>query len=212
MYVPSYFRRTDAEAIKALVRNNEFATLVGTVDGRSVASHLPLTPVDRRGATFSLFGHLARNNPLCECIRSGDELLAIFHGPHAYVSPRFYTEPAVPTWNYESVHVYGRPRLVEDRAELTDLLAHLVDRHEGACSGAFRITDLPGELVEAMMGGIVGFEIEVGGVEAAAKLSQNKSAEDRSGIVEGLRGSADPDARRVADAMERVHQEENSEH
>ena len=119
MYIPKSFQVTDPEVLAAFIRAHSFATLVSAVDGTPFATHLPLL-LDQG----TLLGHVARANPHWQAFDGQREALAIFHGPHAYISPTWYaTGPAVPTWNYAAVHVYGAPRLIEGEA-----LAALVDR------------------------------------------------------------------------------------
>src|SRR5262249_44784488 len=122
MYTPRLFAVTDRERLHAFVRQHSFATLVTCDDGAAVpvASHLPFLPDPGRGEHGVLRGHMARANPQWRHFRPGREVLAIFLGPHGYVSSNWYEEPAVmvPTWNYTAVHVYGRPRLVEDEDQV----------------------------------------------------------------------------------------------
>jgi transcriptional regulator len=132
-------------------------------------------------------------------------VLVIFQGPHAYVSPKWYVSKlAVPTWNYTAVHVYGRPRLLDDPAQVKQVLAHSVAMYEGAAAGAWRLTDLPDDFVEKMSRGIVAFAIDVTRMEGKFKLNQNRSKEDRAGVVAALERAGGEDARAIAELMRRL--------
>lgn len=183
MFIPPHFRIDDRDTLLNFIEQYGFATLVTTgTDGVPFATHLPLL-LDR--AAGVLLGHLSRSNPHWQMF-ADRESLAVFHGPHAYVSPTWYsTHPAVPTWNYAVVHVYGTPRLLtpEQTGEVVD---RLTSKYEGG-----RATPWPGELPEryreGMLAGIVGFELPLTRVEGKFKLGQNRSAADRAGTVAGLR-------------------------
>jgi transcriptional regulator len=176
MFVPHAFRCDDQAALAEFVRAHPFATLVSVSDGEPFASHLPLLLDGPAAPGGRLIGHLARANPHVRTWDGRTPALAVFHGPHAYVSSRWYVEqPAVPTWNYMVVHVSGRPRAVDEPARLRELLGRLLDRFEGERAplgdeAAYR---------EQLLPGIVGCEIEIERIEGKAKLGQNRSAEDR---------------------------------
>ncbi len=188
MYVPVHFREADPTYIKNFISRHAFATLVSSDDVRPMATHLLMDVRETADSKMILAGHIARSNPLWKTFGSGREVLAVFSGPHAYVSAGWYSIKSAPTWNYINVHVYGLPRLIQERAELYDLLKRLVDGQERNEPEAdrYRIEDLPGNTLETMMASIVGFEIEVTEVAAAAKLSQNRSARDYDTIMEKL--------------------------
>jgi len=123
MYLPKPFREDDPARLHALIRAHGFATLISERDGEPFASHLPLLLDAERGPRGTLLGHMARANPQWRSFDQGRAALAIFHGPHCYVSPSWYANaPAVPTWNYAAVHAYGRPRVLEDGGEVRALL------------------------------------------------------------------------------------------
>ena len=187
MYVPAAFAGSHDAAL-ALIDAEPFATVVASGSpsdgGGMVASHLPLM---REGNT--LIGHLAGPNPqadlLAECARAGREVLAIFHGPHFYVSPTWYATKTrtVPTWNYGAVHVAGVPKASHDPVHLEALVNKLAARYEHA---EWRFADQPRDFVDAMIAGIVGFEIPMTRVEAKFKLSQNRNAADRAGVMAAI--------------------------
>jgi transcriptional regulator len=188
MYVPSAFRQTDRLAIFEHLFSYPFATLVtGGRDGAPEANHVPLiVDTDRQ----VLRGHLARENPQVTDLAAGQQALAIFHGPHGYVSPSVYVEPkpSVPTWNYAVVHVRGRARTV-GAPELRAILDEMVARFEPP--GSRWKLDTDPEFLDRMLGGIVGFEIAIEGIDAKWKLSQNRSKEDRQAVVSWLLAKAD---------------------
>ncbi len=141
----------------------------------------------------------------CQPIGGAAEVLAIFQGPHAYVSAAWYSIQSAPTWNYVTAHVYGTPVIVSDRAELYQLLKDLVDSQEkgGPENERYRLETMPKDLLETMMNAIVGFRIAVTRIESAAKLSQNRNERDQARIISKLTERGDPDSLAVARAMEK---------
>lgn len=182
MFIPSSFRISDRDTLLAFIERYGFATLVSTdPNGVPFATHLPLL-LDR--SSDLLLGHIARANPQWEMF-GGRESLAIFHGPHAYVSPSWYTAaPAVPTWNYATVHVYGIPRVI-DAERTADVVDRLVSKYEKHRPNPW-LGDMPDDYRRRMLAGIVGFEMPLTRIEGKFKLGQNRSAEDRAGTVAGL--------------------------
>jgi len=205
MYVPAHFKETDQAVIERLIRDNGFGLLVsGNGDGM-VATHLPLTYHPEIGATGVLRGHVARANGQWHDFETPSPALAIFSGPHAYVSPRWYQPgPSVPTWNYEAAHVYGTARLVQGEAELRPFLAALAAQYDPQWSMA----DLPEKYVTGMTRGIVGIEIAIERIEAKRKLSQNRPAADVEGVIAALEGGNDTD-RALAAAMRQAEGRQN---
>ncbi|MDP6705238.1 MAG: FMN-binding negative transcriptional regulator [Alphaproteobacteria bacterium] len=202
MYIPKQFTETDAGRLEALIESHGFALVVTTdAEGLPVASHLPLIYEAGRGPHGSLLGHVARANPQWRHFEDGTEVLAVFSGPHAYISPSWYEDhPAVPTWNYATVHVYGRPRIVDDAGETRGMLARLVDAHEAGFVSPWRM-DLPADYEDRMVRGIVAFEIEISRLEGKFKLSQNRPAMDRVTVADQLAASGHDDATGIARLM-----------
>ncbi len=204
MYVPKHFVEDDPARVSQLIRHHPFGTLV-TWDGqRPVASHLLMLLQGTAGGPQTLIGHIARANPQWKSFDPAREVLAIFQGPHTYVSAAWYSVPSAPTWNYHNAHVYGTPAIVDNRAELRDLLRELVDSQEAGTPEAerYRLERLSTDRLENMMSAIVGFRITVTRIEAAAKMSQNQDAGDRSRIIQKLKERGDADSRAVAKEME----------
>lgn len=201
MYLPPSFAVSDEQTMKWFVERYEFATLVSGSGADLVASHIPMTLRDSGGKTV-LVGHVARANTHWRRFDGGEEALAIFHGPHAYVSPTWYrTSPAVPTWNYAAVHVYGKPRAIEDRDLTTAALKALVARHESRREKQWRMEDLPADLYEKLAAAIVAFEMPVERFEGKFKLGQNRTREDQQGVLLALASEGTRDADALAEFM-----------
>ena len=178
LYIPEHFRVDDFEAQVAFVRRNGFADLISASGrGELHVSHLPLLPRVEAPGKLRLLGHVARANPHWQVLESAASVLAVFWGPHAYVSPTWYeNHPSVPTWNYAVVHAHGRARLVEE-PQLHETLLELSAAYESGRAKPWRMSELPSAYVDAMLKNIVGFEIEVERLEGKFKLSQNRPAE-----------------------------------
>lgn len=205
MYLPKAFEESRPEVLAGLIRAHSFGTLVSQADGELVASHLPLLIDEGPAPHGVLLGHMARANPQWQGFREDREVLAIFAGPHAYVSPSWYeTELSVPTWNYAAVHVYGVPRLIEEPVEVRGLLERTVRTYEAGFAEPWEMSRLPGDWVERLQRAIVGFRIEITRMEGKLKMSQNRSAEDRAGAIAGLRALGDAESAAVADWMARL--------
>lgn len=201
MYIPENFRETGLAVLHEFMRAHNFATVVTTHDGKPYASHLPLYLDSGAGAQGALTGHMARANPQWQAMQAGAEVLVMFHGAHAYVSPAWYAEKpmAVPTWNYMAVHAYGTARILSQE-ELVHALHTLVEENESSYAQPWQL-EMTQEMREKMLGAIVGFEIVLGSIEGKFKLSQNRPAEDQQRVMAQLAGQADADSRRVAAQM-----------
>jgi transcriptional regulator len=214
VYLPPVFTESRTEVLIAHIERHDFGLLVSQGETAPTASHVPFL-VERRDGRLLLQAHLARPNPqLAELDRAG-EALAIFQGPHAYVSPTWYTAaPAVPTWNYAAVHAYGKVRTIADPDWLGDFVRRLSDRHEARePAPPWRMEQLPEPYVASMLRGIVGVEIEVGRLEGKFKLSQNRPAADRPRIIAALEAREDAESRGLAALMRRREPEaETSNH
>jgi transcriptional regulator len=191
MYIPPSFRVDERGVLFDFIDRHSFATVISTVEGLPFASHLPLLLDRERGV---LQGHMARANPQWQTFDGSAQILAIFHGPHAYISPSWYaSSPAVPTWNYAVVHVTGTPHLLDADA-LADVVARTVRKYE-----SFQPTpwpyDLPADYRDKLLKAIVGFEIPIARLEGKFKLGQNRTTYDRAGMLAHLTaGDADSQA------------------
>jgi transcriptional regulator len=202
IYTPHTFTARDETAIARLVRDYPFATLITPGNPEPFISHLPLELVAERGPHGTLLGHMARANPHWRHFGNGASV-AVFHGPHAYVSPSWYVDPAtaVPTWNYAVAHVHGIAAPMSDETETRALLDLLVRRYEGGRSRPWQL-QLDGRPLEALLGAIVGFRLHIERVDAKLKFSQNRSAEDRDRVIAALRGEGHSEASATAAWME----------
>jgi transcriptional regulator len=206
VYLPPAFAEDRVEVLISHIEDHEFGLLVssGARQGDKpelIASQIPFL-VERSTRGLLLQGHIARANPQAADLGNGTEVLAIFSGPHAYISPSWYaTGPAVPTWNYATVQAYGTARAISDREWLRDLVDRLSQRHEAREATPWRMHDLPANFLEAMLGAIVGVEIDISRIEGKFKLSQNRPAGDRPRVAAALEQRADEGSRGVAVLM-----------
>lgn len=195
MYLPPHFREDRLEVLQDLMRTHAFATLVTYGASGLLASHVPLHYDSQPAPYGALRGHLSRANPQWRDFSPRDAALAIFAGPHQYISPSWYAAKeehgrVVPTWNYAVVHAYGTLRLFEDPEDLRRNVETLTARHEAEVS-EWRVADAPAEYIEGMLKGIVGIEMGIDRIEGKWKLNQNRSEPDRAGVEAGLRAMAD---------------------
>ena len=203
MYTPGSFREDDPAVLFQLMKDHPFATLIGQGEDGLVATHLPFRIEPERGAGGTLVAHMARANPHWRAFRSGGEVLVTFLGPHAYISPAWYTQKVtVPTWNYAAVHVYGVPRIVNDPGVLRAQVEQLVRAHEAYVSPPWDMASAE-PIMESELRAIVGFEIPIARMEGKFKFNQNRSVEDRRGVVAALETEVDPRLRAVAEIMRR---------
>jgi transcriptional regulator len=172
------------------MRRFSFATLVSTDEGIPVAAHLPFMIRPDAGPNGTLVGHMARANAQWRSFDPAREVLTIFQGDHAYISPSWYLQhPSVPTWNYVVVHAYGLPRIVEDEDAVKRMLREFVHQHESGFQVPW-LMDLPPDYESKMIKGIVAFEITITRLQGKFKLSQNRSQTDRQGVIAALGESA----------------------
>lgn len=201
MYIPASFREDRLDVLHDVIQKHSFGTIVSTGEAGLMASHLPFLLDPAAGRFGTLAYHLARANPHWRDWSEGSEVMVMFRGPHAYVSPTWYvSREAVPTWNYIAVHAYGIPRMIEGGGDLLQLLQRLTARSEGDSREAWQVP-WPDDYVEKMMGAIVGFRLEITRLEGKFKLSQNRSAEDAAAVIGTFERSTSADERALADLM-----------
>jgi transcriptional regulator len=208
MYQPAHFVEHDAAALLALMQSHPLATLVR--GGAELAADILPLEVSRDGEGWRIAGHVARANPLWR-EADGQPVLLLFQGPQAYVSPNWYPSKAqhgkaVPTWNYTMVQVHGTLRATQDPAWLRAFVTRLTERHEDGRAQPWHVGDAPADYLDAMLKAIVGIEIEVARVEGKFKLSQNRDAADRTGVVLGLESDAALRRQDEADALAQAMQ------
>jgi transcriptional regulator len=190
MYIPKSNLEDHLPVLQQFMQDYNFAILVSQQDGQLSATHLPVLLDTSRGEYGVVIAHLARANPQWKSFENGQEVMVIFQGPHAYVSPTWYeTHPSVPTWNYAIVHAYGLPHIVNDQNRLHEMLSALVHHHEDPRDPSWEMK-LPDDYMSKMMASIVGFEIEITRLEGKYKLSQNRSETDQINVIENLSQSA----------------------
>ncbi len=200
MYVPPAFRESNLPALHEFIDHHSFGLLVSSHDGSPFATHLPLLLDRASGALGTLVGHVARANPQWEQC-PGQEVLAVFSGPHAYISPTWYeVVPAVPTWNYVAVHAYGRVRLVEDEAGLLAIVRRSVEVYERSMPRPWSLGETDA-FVGRMLKQIVGFRVEIERIEGKWKLNQNHPAERREIIIRALSERGDENSTAIAALM-----------
>jgi len=206
MYVPAHFREDDPATLATLMRAHSFAQLVtADADGAPFATHQPLLYEPDGGTHGRLLGHIARANPQWQHFTLGKPALAIFQGPHAYVSPRWYAvRPAVPTWNYAAVHAYGTPKVIEDATQVRALLERLTRTYESGQPQPWSLAEEPESFLQGMQRGIVAFEIPVDRIEGKWKMSQNRKPMDREGAIDALRAAGGAENLATAEVMERL--------
>jgi transcriptional regulator len=201
MYIPSHFRVDDPARLAEFIQRHSFATLITSDKSVPFASHLPMLLHRDARPHGTLVSHMARANPQWEHFAAGGEALAIFHGPHTYISPSWYASgPAVPTWNYATVHAYGVPTVIDDHERTVELLRELIATYESSFERPWQ-GELPDDYRDQMIRGIVAFEIPITRLEGKFKLSQNRPAADVQGAIDHLSRSDDPDDRAVARMM-----------
>ena len=203
MYLPAHFNEPRIELLHQLIREQPLGTLV-TLTGEGLnANHLPFE-IDTEPAPFgTLRGHVARANPVWRDFSCSVEALVIFHGAQAYISPSWYptkktTGEVVPTYNYLIVHGYGAMKITHEREWLRGLVTRLTNRFEAERAAPWRVTDAPPAFIDKQLGAIVGVEIALTKLIGKWKVSQNRPATDREGVVKGLNERDDADSLAIA--------------
>ena len=178
MYSPKHFEITDEEEIFSFVEANAFGQLISNVGGRLISTHLPFLVSDDRS---KLICHLARQNDQWQGI-DHQEVLVTLQGPHDYISPSWYLAPGVPTWNYQSVHLYGICSAFHESDRLKAIVDGLTEKYESSLERPWKA-----DYKASILKGIVGLEIEITGIQCKYKLSQNRSTQDQAQVVKQLK-------------------------
>lgn len=203
MYIPKHFEQSDRGAIFDFMAAHSFATVVTRRGDEPFASHLPLLVDPATGPHGTLVGHLAKANPQASDA-AGQQALVIFGPVHTYISPTWYAEPnVVPTWNYATVHAYGRWEVLDDPATLRKIVADTVEVHERHMPTPWHV-DEAGTLVDALLPQIVGFRITIERLEAKWKLNQNHAQARRDRVVAALETRDDYDSHTIAELIRRT--------
>ncbi|HEY5342067.1 MAG TPA: FMN-binding negative transcriptional regulator [Solirubrobacteraceae bacterium] len=199
MYVKPDYAARELPALHDMIEAARFGLLVLSADG-PLAAHIPFVLHRDEGASGTLVAHVARADPLARHLGAGPEALAIFSGHRAYVSPRWYPDGGLPTYNFLAVHAYGRPRPLEERDAVLAHLAELAAVHEGS-SSSWSLASAPAGRVEELLPHILAFTLEISSLQGKRKLSQNRTPDERAGVVRGLSERGGEDDLAIAAAM-----------
>ena len=196
MYVPPLFKEDRIDVLHDAIRRTGLATLVTLSQDGLIASHVPMLLDADQAPYGTLVGHLARPNP--QARGAIGEALAIFQGPEVYITPSWYatkraTGKVVPTWNYVAIHAYGTVEFFDDRDRLREVVTRLTERQETPRAEPWTVTDAPADFTQGMLNGIVGFALPIARLEGKWKMSQNRPAEDRAGVIAGLKAEGRQD-------------------
>jgi transcriptional regulator len=208
MFLPDHFRVDDLAEMHALMRARPFAALVSSGALGLYGTHLP-TVLKQEGTCGVIECHLSRANPHWKDLAEGGEAMMIFSGAESYVTPNWYptkaaTGKAVPTWNYAVVHAYGRPAIMnKDKEWLLRHVTELSAQQERGDAHPWKLSDAPESYIDVMLRGIVGFRFEIARLEGKWKMSQNREAQDRAGVVDGLKARASGEDLEVAETVAR---------
>ncbi len=199
VFIPRHYKETDMEKIQQFIQQHGFGTVVTAEEGKPIATHTPVM-LRKLNRDYYITGHIAKANPQWKTFGNGrNEVLVMFQGPHAYISSSWYKEEDVPTWNYQSVHVYGRAEIMSEE-ELKEDLILLLEKYESDRENAALWENLSPQTLKQIRG-VVGFKIKINEVQAAYKLSQNRTREDYQNIIDKLYEENDLNANKVADEM-----------
>ncbi|NQW28093.1 MAG: FMN-binding negative transcriptional regulator [Flammeovirgaceae bacterium] len=201
MYVPNYFKNENLEEVKSFLIENSFGILINQTNGKLTGTHIPMAlDIDENGEDV-LVGHMSKLNPQWGNFHDNEEVLAIFNGPHTYVSSSWYEKENVPTWNYIAVHVYGKIKIIVG-AELLNSLRKLVDKYEKNAETPVSVERMSTNTLK-QINGIVGFSLKINEIQAAYKLSQNRNESDYHNIVDQLENGDDTLSNQVAEEMKK---------
>ena len=211
MYTPPSFAVDDLETLHNFIQAHSFGVLTSVHNKVPTASHLPLLLERDAGDRGTLVGHMARANPQWKTA-ADTEVLIIFHGPHAYISPSWFGETnVVPTWNYVAVHVYGKLKIEHDPQKLHDIVRRYVDIYEAEMPTSWKLESAEDDFVAQLVAAIVGFTITIDRIEGKSKLNQNHSAERQQKVVNGLHQRDWPGDMEIADLMRRMMDRNNTQ-
>jgi len=201
MYIPEDYKNDNLEEVKDFIQKNSFGILINQSEGKLCATHIPLELDTSEEGKDILVGHISKENPQWKGFESSDKILAIFSGPHSYISSSWYDFEGVPTWNYIAVHIYGTVKIIEGEAVLSSL-KKLVDKYEVNSENPVRVENLSKKTM-MMARGIIAFEIEIEEIQAQHKLSQNRDQKNYDAIVLELEKTGNSDAKTIAEEMKK---------
>ena len=206
MYIPKLFKNENEEEVKQFLIENSFGILISSNNDKILATHIPLELDENKNGEWVLQGHVARGNPHWKHFENEKKVLAIFNGPHSYISSSWYDHVNVPTWNYIAVHVHGTIKILEGK-ELYEHLKKLVDKYEQGSDNPISMEKMPPEFVQKEIRGIVGFEIKIESIDAKKKLSQNRDKKNYNNIVTKLEERGDAQSKAVSEEMKKISKE-----
>lgn len=201
MYIEEIYKFENQEEIKDFLKKNSFGILINQTNGKLTATHIPLELDTNQEGKEVLLGHIAKGNQQWTGFIENDQILAVFTGPHSYISSSWYDHENVPTWNYIAVHVYGKIKIIEGEA-VVDHLKKLVDKYEQNSESPVRVEDLSKKTM-LQTRGIVAFEIEISAIQATKKLSQNRDENNFQNIISELENTGDNLSISVANEMKK---------
>ncbi|ABQ03257.1 FMN-binding negative transcriptional regulator [Flavobacterium johnsoniae] len=199
MYTPDLYKNENQEEIRTFLKENSFGILINQTNGKLYATHIPMELGINAEGKEILEGHISKLNPQAEGFAANDQVLAVFSGPHSYISSSWYDHENVPTWNYIAVHVYGRIKIV-DYDTSVDQLKKLVDKYEANSANPVRVENLSDKTMREARG-IFGLEIEIDEIQATKKLSQNRDDHNYKNIISELEKTENPQSIAVAKEM-----------
>ena len=201
MYIPDIYKNKNKEEINKFIQENSFGILINQTNGKLWATHIPLELDTNKNGDSILFGHLSKENPQWEGFIENNEVLAVFSGPHSYISSSWYDHENVPTWNYIAVHVYGTIKIIDAEAAI-EVLKKQVDKYEQKSKNPVRIEDLSKKTM-MQSSGIVAFEIEITQIQATRKMSQNRDEKNYQNIISELEKTNTNDSIAIANEMKK---------
>ncbi len=201
MYIPEIYKNENKEEIQNFIHENGFAILVNQTNNKLWATHIPLVLEINEKNQLQLIGHVSKLNPQGESFKTNDDVLAIFTGPHSYISSSWYDHENVPTWNYIAVHVYGKVTLLSYDESVASL-KNLVDKYESNSENPIRVEDLSEKTMREARG-ITGFKITITSIEATKKLSQNRDAKNYQNIISELEKTNENQSIAIANEMKK---------
>ncbi|MBK7569746.1 MAG: FMN-binding negative transcriptional regulator [Bacteroidetes bacterium] len=203
MYIPKINKLTEQETIYRFMQENSFAIIVSELNGEIIATHMPVELEENDKGEKVLRSHMAKQNPQWNNFEKFDQVLVIFSGPHTYISSSWYDHVNVPTWNYIAVHVYGKPRIL-DEEETIGVLTRLVNRYENASEKPFKMENLSEDYLQSHLKALVAFEISIDRIDAKQKLSQNRNEHNYDLVINELNKREDAQSDAVKKEMERI--------
>lgn len=203
MFIPSYYKNESVEVVRSFLRENSFGILLSQAGGKISGTHIPMELDTDQEGNDVLVGHISKANPQSKNLKNKEEILAIFNGPHSYISSSWYQNENVPTWNYVAVHVYGKVKIIEGE-ELLQSLKKLVDKHELDSKNPVSVEKMSDKTLK-QISGIVGFSIKINEIQAAYKLSQNRESDDYKNITSELEKKGDSNSLGIANEMKKVN-------